>query len=156
MSHFRILVAGMEDVGSVVDLNSSLFREDAGTRDPHTDLSWPAKHGRDHFLGLLENDDALCFLALSEENAIGYLAGYLKGPTALRPVRVAELQSMYVVSNQRNQGVGGRLVDEFLAWAWVQGADRVSVTAYAENERAVRFYERVGFESRSVTLERAL
>ena len=155
MDHFRISVAGTKDVEALVDLNSSLFLEDAGTRDPHTDLSWPANHGRGHFLDLLGNDDALCLLALSEDNAVGYLAGYLKGPTALRPVRIAELQSMYVLPAQRGRGAGGRLVDEFLAWGRAQSAERVSVGAYAANERAIRFYERFGFESRSVTLERA-
>lgn len=155
MSHFRISVAGTKNVETLVDLNSSLFLEDAGTRDPHMDLSWPANHGREHFLGLLDNEAALCLLAFSEDSVVGYLAGYVKGPTALRPVRIAELQSMYVRRPKRSRGVGSRLVDEFVAWARDRGAARVSVTAYATNERAVRFYERVGFESRSVTLERA-
>ncbi len=156
MSQVRISTADAGDVAALVDLCSALFAEDAGTRDPHTDSSWPAERGRAHFLGLLADDDALCLLALSGEDAIGYLAGHITGPTALRPVRVAELQSMHVRRARRGQGVGGRLVDEFRGWARYRHAGLVSVAAYAANEGAIRFYQRLGFGPMSVTLEGTL
>ncbi len=53
-------------------------------------------------------------------------------------------------------GVGERLVGEFLAWARERGAERASVTAYADNGCAIRFYERYGFRPRSVSLERRI
>ncbi len=150
------MAAGTEDVEELVRLNVRLFLEDAGIRDPHTDTSWPARHGREHFLGLLSRDDAVCLLALREGAKVGYLAGYAKEATPLRPVRVAELQSMYVEENERGRGVGGRLVQEFFAWARYCDAERVSVTAYAANDSALRFYRRIEFVDRSVSLERAL
>lgn len=152
----RIVVAGMEDVEELVRLNARLFLEDAGVRDPHTDTSWPARHGREHFLGLLSRDDAVCLLALREGAKVGYLGGYVKEATPLRPVRVAELQSMYVEESERDRGVGTRLVQGFFAWARGLEVGRVSVTAYAANGRAVGFYQRLGFMDRSVSLERAL
>jgi GNAT superfamily N-acetyltransferase len=42
----------------------------------------------------------------------------------------------------------------FLAWATIKAAHRVSVTAYAGNEGALRFYARYGFAPRSVILDR--
>jgi len=56
----EIVAASVESVEELVRLNARLFLEDAGIRDPHTDASWPAKRGRDHFLGLLSRDDAVC------------------------------------------------------------------------------------------------
>lgn len=44
----------------------------------------------------------------------------------------------------------------FLAWCQEKGAQRVSVTAYAANVRAVEFYRRLGYEPRNVTLELGL
>ncbi|QIN82900.1 GNAT family N-acetyltransferase [Rubrobacter tropicus] len=156
MEHLRITTAREGDVGALVGLISSLFQEDAGVRDPHTNLSWPADHARGHFLGLLDKDDALCLVARSGGEIVGYLAGYGRGPYALRPVRVAELQSMYVRKAERGQGVGTRLVEGFLVWARDRDAEQVSVTAYAANERAIHFYERMGFEPRNVSLELGL
>lgn len=150
------MAAGTEDVEELVRLNARLFLEDAGIRDPHTDTSWPARHGREHFMGLLSRDDAVCLLALREGAKVGYLGGYVKEATPLRPVRVAELQSMYVEENERGRGVGGRLVQGFFAWARVREVGRVSVTAYAANDAALRFYRRIEFVDRSVSLERAL
>jgi GNAT superfamily N-acetyltransferase len=107
-------------------------------------------------MGLLSRDDAVCFLALREGVKVGYLAGYIREATPLRPVRVAELQSMYVVERNRGRGVGARLVEAFFDWARDRQAERLSVTAYAANDGAVRFYQRMGFVDRSVLLERAL
>ena len=98
----------------------------------------------------------MCLLALSGGAKVAYLAGHVRGATPLRPVRVAELQSMYVEAAERSRGVGARLVEGFVAWAGDRGTERVSVTAYAANEGALRFYRRVGFAEKSVSLERGL
>ena len=42
----------------------------------------------------------------------------------------------------------------FLAWATGQGAQRVTVTAYAANDGAQRLYARYGFAPRSIVLDR--
>lgn len=150
---YEVVTARGGDVGALVRLCSALFREDAGGRDPFTDVGWPTARGRDHFLALVSRNDALCLLATAGATPIGYLAGFVTEPTEIRPVRTAEIQSMYVEAGSRERGVGSALVDGFLSWARDQMAGRVSVTAYASNDAAVRFYERTGFRPRSVTLE---
>ena len=87
---------------------------------------------------------------------VGYLAARVGEGTTLRPVRVAELESMYIREEYRDMGVDARLVDAFLGWAGLRGAERASVVAYAANKRAIRFYQRSGFRPRSVSLEREL
>lgn len=156
MAEARIRAAFAEDVEDVVALSAALFAEDAGTRDPFTDVGWPGEEGREHFLRLVRREEAVCLLAVVDGTAVGYLAGYVRAPTSLRPVSVAELESMYVGGEHRDGGVGGRLVDAFRAWAGGRGAGRMSVTAYAANEGALRFYRRVGFEPRNVSLELGL
>jgi ribosomal protein S18 acetylase RimI-like enzyme len=149
----EVVAAESGDVGALVRLSSALFREDAGIRDPYTDVGWPRRHGRDHFLSLISHKDALCLLAKSGSKPVGYLAGYVGEPTTVRPVKVAELQSMYVEARDRGRGGGSALVAEFLSWAGVRAAERVAVTAYASNGDALGFYARRGFRPRSITLE---
>ena len=151
-----IRVAEARDVARIVELNCALFREDAGLRYPFTDQDWPGKEGERHFARLAARERGLCLLAESGGEVAGYLAGYVRVGTALRPVAVAELESMYVVEGYRGRGSGTSMVSEFLAWAGSQGAELASVTAYAANDRAVRFYGRNGFQPKSLSLERSV
>jgi GNAT superfamily N-acetyltransferase len=152
----EVVAAGSGDVGALVRLSSALIREDAGIRDPCTDVGWPREHGWDHFLSLISWEDALCLLAKSGGVPVGYLAGYVGETTTVRPLNVAELQSMFVRARDRGRGVGSALVAEFLSWAGCPAAERVAVTAYASNGDALRFYARRGFRPRSTTLEMPL
>lgn len=151
-----IRAAGIGEVGTLVELSSALFREDAGTRDPSTYVGWPAEHGRGYFSDLVGREDGVCLLAEADGATVGYLASYVRGPDSLRPVRVAVLESMYVREGARCVGVGERLVLAFLGWAEGHGAGWASVSAYAANGAAIRFYEKLGFRPRSVTLELGL
>lgn len=146
------------DVPSVVGLSDALFREDAGSRDPTVNLEWAVQEGRRYFADPLTDDSAACWLAESVPDGavIGYLAGRLREGDSLRPVRVATLESMYVREGFRGRSVGARLVARFLAWAKEREALRASVTAYAANGDAVRFYEREGFSPRNLSLERSV
>lgn len=145
--------AGREDIEEIVELSAALFREDAGARDPFTNLDWPEEEGYEHFAALVDGEWSLCLLAVSGGRIVGYLAGYLGEKSGLRPVRMAELESMYVVGEYRGRGAGAELVREFLRWAGARSAERVSVTAYAANRRAIGFYERFGFRPKSLTME---
>ena len=152
----RIRRADVGNVPEVVGLSSCLFREDAGRRDPSMNVRWPEEEGAEYFARFVGGGPDLCLLAESAGEAIGYLAGRVREGTALMPGRAADLESMYVREEYRSRGVGARLVGEFLEWAGSQGAVRATVTAYAANERAVRFYEGMGFRPKSVSLERGL
>jgi GNAT superfamily N-acetyltransferase len=150
----QIRVARVEDVPAIVALNAALFLADAGQRDPFMDLDWPHKEGDAYFTSLLLRPTTRCLLAEAEGRAVGYLIGYVREISTLRPVRIAELQSIFVEDGHRNAGLGARLVETFFTWCRGQDVGRVSVTAYARNEAAVRFYRRMGFELFEVTLER--
>ena len=95
--------------------------------------------GSGRFLALLARDDsgtAIGVLTLSESFAL-YAGG-----------EYGVIDEMYVRPQFRGQGVGRALVDEAAAIARDRGWFRLHVTG-PENEcdeRAVRFYERLGFE----------
>ncbi len=79
----------------------------------------------------------------------------MREKTTLRPVKVAELESMYVREGYRNRGRARR------SWALLSSGPDPGSTAsvgrgYASNERAIRFYKRSGFRPKSVVLEGAV
>lgn len=144
--------AGHGDVEGLVACSSALFAEDAGTRDPQIDIGWPGEHGPARFAEGVDDPGRLLLVADHLGEVVGHLAGALVEPSAMRPVRTATLVSMYVRPAFRGQAVGERLAGEFLRWASAAGAETAEVTAYSANAGAVRFYERQGFASRTVTL----
>jgi GNAT superfamily N-acetyltransferase len=152
----EIRIATSADVPAIVGLYYALSLEDAGQRDPSVNLDWAEEHGAEHFTQLVAGEASVCFVAQSDQAAIGYLAGYTYGPSDFRLSKVAELQSMFVQARWRGQQVGAQLVEAFVAWARSQGATRMNVTAYATNQRAIAFYQHVGFAPHQLTFERTL
>ncbi len=83
---------------------------------------------------------------------VGHLVGKLVGPDSIRLARLAVLESLRVRPDRRGQGVGGLLAAEFFASARRHRAEQASVTAFAANDGARRFYARHGFAPASIVM----
>lgn len=118
--------------------------------------NWPREHGDEHFKSHTSNERGLCLIVETEDQTIGYLVGHLNEQTELRPLTVAEIESMYVEPEYRSGGIGAGLANQFLKWAERNSATRVAVSAFVANERAIAFYERLGFKPRMLTLARVI
>ncbi len=145
--------ATQDDVLSIVAFSSALFQEDAGQRDPSMNLDWAMQEGAAYFSQFLAKPLHTILLAEAESRPLGYLAGYVSAGDSLHPQPSAELESMFVENEFRAHGVGKALAQEFFAWCTRNGAHRITVTAYSQNENAVRFYQRLGFVPKQLTLE---
>ena len=62
----------------------------------------------------------------------------------------AEMLAVWVAPTHRQQGVGHALVDYARTWALDHGADALVVGVYADNQVAVAFYARAGFQQTGV------
>jgi GNAT superfamily N-acetyltransferase len=151
MTTVTVTPATHDDIGSLVASVTGLFREDAGRHDSVMDLGWPEREGAGYYSALMKDKDCLVALARDGGHVIGHLIGKLSGPDSLRTGRVAVLESMRVAPDSRGTGVGGLLVRHFFAWARDCGAQQTSVTAYAANDAALRFYARHGFLPTNIT-----
>lgn len=140
------------DIDGFAESSAALFVEDGATRDPLRNREWPRTHGTQWCSELVADPDALVLVAAADEEVVGHLVGTFAAASAMWVAPRAELVSMFVSSQWRDQGVGGRLVEDFQAWARSRGAARLQVTAYVANEGALRFYWRKGFASLSSDL----
>ena len=145
-----------DDLPGLVASSAGLFAEDAGTRDPIVDVGWPREHGAASFTAALADPARLVLVVAYDGEVVGHLTGSLTEPSAVRPVKSATLNGLYVRPAHRRARVGARLVEEILAWAGTQGAVQAEVAAYAANPEAIRFYERHGFGAHAVTLRHVL
>jgi ribosomal protein S18 acetylase RimI-like enzyme len=149
-----ISVATKDDIPEILASADALVATDAGVHDPAaTNLGWARETGIAYCTSLLESDDNLVLLARDGDEVVGHLVGRLSGPGSVHPVRTADLESIHVYPSHRNRGAGEQVMTAFLTWAAEKGAQRATVTAYAANHDAQRFYSRYGFAVRSVTLD---
>jgi GNAT superfamily N-acetyltransferase len=156
MSDVTVSVAGLADIDQFVASVAGLFHEDGGRHDPFMDTGWPARDGVDYYTGLVDRPDCLLAVARDGDRLAGHLVGKLIEPDSIRLARFAVLESIRVWPEHRGLGVGSRLVEEFLGWARRNQAVQASVTAYAANDGARRFYARHGFAPASVVMRAPL
>jgi ribosomal protein S18 acetylase RimI-like enzyme len=150
----RIDAATSDDAPEFLASADALVRADAGSYDAAaTNLGWASETGISYCTSLLDSEDSVVVLARDSDEIAGHLVARLRGPSSVHPIRVADLESIHVYPRYRNRGVGEQLMTAFLSWAAEQGAQRASVTAYAANDGAQRFYARHGFAVKSVILD---
>ncbi|HEX4213165.1 MAG TPA: GNAT family N-acetyltransferase [Candidatus Dormibacteraeota bacterium] len=152
MARVEIRPARAEDMEGLAATTAGLFAEDGALRDRLRNPGWPAEHGAGWVADLLGDPDALLLAAVGEGSVVGHLVGAFSAASPMWLVPRAELVSMYVRPDHRGLGVGSGLVGRFTAWARDRGAVRLHVTAYADNEGALRFYRRHGFAPLSIQL----
>jgi GNAT superfamily N-acetyltransferase len=150
----RTSAATPDDIPDILASADALVATDAGRHDAAaTNLGWAAQTGIAYCTALLASADNLVLLARDGDEVAGHLVGRCRGPGSVHPIRVAELESIHVYPAHRNRGAGEQLITAFLAWAAERGAQRATVTAYAANDGAQRFYARHGFALKSVVLD---
>lgn len=67
------------------------------------------------------------------------------------------VQGVFIDPEHRGRGLFGRAMDEVAVWANTQGFLEIRLQVHAENSRAVRAYEKAGFEGgRYKVMTRAL
>jgi GNAT superfamily N-acetyltransferase len=156
MTGIEIHIVTADDIDDLLVSVAGLFQEDGGVHDSTTDTLWPARHGAEYYGGVVDDDGVLLALARIDGRSVGHVVGKFIPSNDLRLVPFAVLESIRTDPGVRSTGVGSRLVEYFKQWARDKGAQRASVTAFAANERAQRFYARHGFAPMSVTLRSSL
>jgi ribosomal protein S18 acetylase RimI-like enzyme len=104
------------------------------------------------FLADLSSSSHTClFIAEKEGEVIGFLSGELReGSPAFKPKTWAAIEDIFVAPDHRSLGVGHALFEACQEWAKKKGADGVSLQVAADNTRARKFYEELGFREVSV------
>jgi ribosomal protein S18 acetylase RimI-like enzyme len=108
-----------------------------------------AHHSPEAYARWLADPRATIWLA--EWRGRGSPVGYLLLTPADVPVADPdpsdlEIRRIYLLESLRGQGAGRRLVEQAVAAARERGARRLLLGVYQQNERAIGFYGRMGFE----------
>lgn len=142
----------MKDVDTIVELSSQLCINEHNFYDNTVDIDYP-KNYQDVFKRNLRNGFGLAIVAIVNGKIEGYLIGSISETDNYRNIeQIAEIDSMFVNLNIRNQGVGEKLVNHFLQWAKLK-MKRAKVVVSARNKRGINFYKKAGFIDHKIVLE---
>ncbi|MBD3292111.1 MAG: GNAT family N-acetyltransferase, partial [Armatimonadia bacterium] len=117
----------------VYESNFPGFHVNQGFRDDYTRDLRRAAGDPTEMMFVLEQEGQLC----------GFIWGSLMA-TLVDP-RVGYIKNVYVAPHLRGQGHAERLMQVMEAWLWDQGAEKIMLDASMVNQRAVAFYEKVGY-----------
>jgi GNAT superfamily N-acetyltransferase len=136
-----------------------------GLRDHHADVvpdmgpkrddddSWA--HRRSLYGRWLGDPRAFVLVARDDDGrTVGYALVRPEGPpsTWQEPRRPALLETLSIAPGARGNGIGAALIARVREECRREGFDALLVGAMARNERALRFYEREGFEPEAIML----
>lgn len=144
----RIFRAGAGDASALARLSAALFPLGCPANTPPEDLADYIRRELtpERFRLLLEDERNLLLMA----NVSGDLAGYALIMPAPSPAHIPsvpyELRKFYMDPAWHGRGVAHALMEELLAQAAERGYDPLWLSVFSENQRAMSFYARWGFE----------
>lgn len=147
----NIRVAVAHDLPALARLAETTFRQAfASENDPADFEAYVGDAFSERRLaGEMEDRNNTFFVAVDEDS--GALCGYAKlrrGTTepSCRGARPIELERIYADSDHLGRGLGARLMQRCLDVARDEDRDSIWLGVWERNERAIRFYRRLGFE----------
>lgn len=143
MEDFIIRQAVFEDLTFVRQLNYELFEQEYHLFNKNLDVNWPfSDWGEKYFINMINAQTVL--VAENNGKILGYLAGSVKIKRSYMCEAFSEIENMLVAEEYRQHGIGSRLVERFKELAKNEGTGIIRVTVYADNNRAIGFYKKMG------------
>lgn len=149
----KIRPARKGEAKKLQDLNDKVF-VDNSKYDFDLKKDWAqSKAGKEYFIGLISNSKAICLIAEDNNKPVGYIAAAPK-EFDWRLSKYLEIENMGVSPGYRSKGIGSRLIKKCMDIAKKRGYQRIYLTSYYDNKKAVAFYEKGGFKKIDISLEK--
>ena len=113
----------------------------------------------DYYWGLLEDENFAVFVAEVGGKLVGCVQALVREAPAMAlyvPRRYAVVDSLVVQQAAQEHGVGRKLMETVDAWARTEGASEVELNVYEFNQKAIGFYEKLGYGTVSRRMSRRL
>lgn len=142
--HIILRSATISDASALSSFAARCFQETFGPESRPSDMEAylakafsPAAQAAE-----IADSAAIVILALDDGTSDGQLAGYAHLITHNTDM---ELKRLYVDAAWKGHGLAARLMDRILEECRRCGADRLWLTVWTQNHRAIAFYDKVGF-----------
>lgn len=142
--------ATLDDVPQLLDLEQSLIDAE---RPLNTELKAENTTYYD-IPGLINDVDSYLIVLELDGNiaATGY-AQIRQSKTALKHSIHSYMGFMYVAAKLRGKGINRALVEQLITWSKAKGTQAFYLDVYANNEPAIRAYEKLGFKASTLEMK---
>ncbi|MGX1810367.1 GNAT family N-acetyltransferase [Nocardia sp. NPDC055321] len=96
--------------------------------------------------------DAFCLVAVADGRIVGFVNGRTAIGDGLLPGILGEIESLYVVPEERGSGAGRALAEAAVLWLRAQGAGTIRRLACTDAHDDHRFWAELGFETDMVCM----
>lgn len=96
--------------------------------------------------------DAFCLVATRDGRVVGFVNGRITAEDGLLPCLDGEIDSLYVVPEERGQGISRALAEAAIRWLREHGAHSIRYLSCADAHDDHRFWRSLGFEPDMVCL----
>jgi len=143
-------LAVLEPVWNALQAHHTEITPDLGARTPKRSLSEAWRIRRSKYERWLQDPDTFFILAEAGDQPVGYAFVTIGPPYAGWQTgdRLAELETLSVLPEQRSAGVGAALLEAVWKRLAELGVEDMAITTTITNVDAQRFYERHGFRRR--------
>ena len=147
MDGVRVRPARERDLPAILDLFAKLNEAQSSWRvfAPRANIG---REMEGRYRSALANPDAVLVVASEGADVVGMALGQLHRPSSFSDEWAVELSSAIVKAPHRNRGVGRALASEIGRFARERGVGRVTLKTFAQNEEALAFWSKLGFEPR--------
>ncbi len=144
-----IRFAGVADTELVADLSRQTFYETFAhlNAKEHMDKFMGEQFTKEALMKEVEAPDNIFLLAFSDNEPVGYARlRENNNPPELENTNSIEIARIYTVANSIGKGVGKALMQECINIAVEKGKEQIWLGVWQQNERAIDFYKKWGFE----------
>jgi GNAT superfamily N-acetyltransferase len=145
---FSIHPCGWKHYSLLADIGAETFYETFSHENEKADMvayiekTYNLKQVEENVL----REDVHYYVAYDEKQDVGYIKLIENVEVALLGGKVIELEKIYVRKPMQGSGVAALLMQQAIDFAKEQGANHLFLGVWQENERALAFYKKFGFE----------
>ena len=158
MEHVNIRRAELRDIPALDRLLYEVHRVHSDVR-PDLFRAGAKKYTDAHLAVILQDEKTPVFVAEAAGTLVGYAFCIHKqfvNDNSMTDVKTLYIDDLCVDEAARGQHVGTQLYDYVLAFARRHGYYNVTLNVWADNENAVKFYEKVGLKIQKIGMEKIL
>ena len=144
-----ILKAGVENAAIISEVAIKTFYETYSAYNTEADM---LLYTREHYnlnkiIEEITTQDEQYFIANLDEQPVGFAKlRNLKHPEFLQHTRNIEIERIYVLKQFQKLRIGKALIDHCIKTAQEDGFEVVWLGVWNQNQKAIHFYEKNGFE----------
>ena len=149
--NMKIRSAKKEDIKDIQDLRYLLakYEKDLGLNIvvPEWGYTEAGEKDLDYFL-----NQQYIYVAEENEQIVGFITAEVLKKKVWYNVQLGSINNIFVLEEYRGKGIGKALMKTMMNTLQDVGITNIQLEAYSKNSKAIKFYEKLGFEKCNIQM----